>query len=278
LNRGAPARPALPSTPAEDALDEIPEDPLTVHTPPALHAEGVPRGATATRVMPAADLADDEIFGEPAEDDDTSSTAGNTPQLGDDGAFEVEHPVRFNELGTPLDGGKSYGDLGQSFSISRETLTDPASATAPAPRVRPSEASRPPAPAADDEGDLPWAEPIELDQESDDTPDDSIEAARFAERMPSLPPPPPPLDPPRAAPRPQAEPPRRAAASGAPASPVDSRAIHESLEKVAWEAFGPLSEQIMQEVVKRVEAIAWEVLPQLAERLIREEIAQLKKG
>jgi hypothetical protein len=62
----------------------------------------------------------------------------------------------------------------------------------------------------------------------------------------------------------------------AKAAPVDAEQLRESLERVAWEAFGPLSEQLVREVVKKVEEIAWEVVPQLTEQLIREEIARLK--
>lgn len=57
---------------------------------------------------------------------------------------------------------------------------------------------------------------------------------------------------------------------------VDSTLLAQSVEKVAWEAFGSLSEQVVGEVLKRVEAVVWEVVPQLCERLIREEIARLK--
>ncbi len=57
---------------------------------------------------------------------------------------------------------------------------------------------------------------------------------------------------------------------------VDSALLAQTLEKVAWEAFGSLSEQVVNEVKKRVEAVVWEVVPQLCERLIREEIARLK--
>ena len=56
----------------------------------------------------------------------------------------------------------------------------------------------------------------------------------------------------------------------------DPQAMIDALEKVAWEAFGPLSEQLVREVVKQVEQIAREVVPQLAERLIRQEIARMK--
>ena len=62
--------------------------------------------------------------------------------------------------------------------------------------------------------------------------------------------------------------------AGAPA--IDSALLAQTLEKVAWEAFGSLSEQVVNEVRKRIEAVVWEVVPQMCERLIREEIARLK--
>ena len=66
-----------------------------------------------------------------------------------------------------------------------------------------------------------------------------------------------------------------AAADPLPAAP-GTDAIRQVLEKLAWEAFGPLSEQLVREVVHKVEAIAWEVVPQLAERLIQDEIKRMK--
>jgi hypothetical protein len=54
------------------------------------------------------------------------------------------------------------------------------------------------------------------------------------------------------------------------------RQLHDTLEKIAWESFGELTEAIVRQSVERVEAIAWEVLPQMAETLIREEIRRLK--
>lgn len=52
--------------------------------------------------------------------------------------------------------------------------------------------------------------------------------------------------------------------------------LREHLEKVAWEAFGDLSDRIVRETVARVESIAWEVIPQMAEALIKEEIRKLQ--
>jgi CheY-like chemotaxis protein len=52
--------------------------------------------------------------------------------------------------------------------------------------------------------------------------------------------------------------------------------LHETLEKVAWESLGDVTEQIVRHAVERIEAIAWEVIPQMAETLIREEIRRMK--
>jgi hypothetical protein len=59
-------------------------------------------------------------------------------------------------------------------------------------------------------------------------------------------------------------------------SPMMEQRIHETLEKVAWEAFSDLSESIVKQVIGRVEQIAWEVIPQMAETLVREEIRKMK--
>jgi CheY-like chemotaxis protein len=81
---------------------------------------------------------------------------------------------------------------------------------------------------------------------------------------------------PVAAPLPLRSEPAAPAASGAHLDALRGE-IREQLEKVAWEAFGDLSERVVKETVARVEAIAWEVIPQLAETLIREEIRKLQK-
>jgi CheY-like chemotaxis protein len=52
--------------------------------------------------------------------------------------------------------------------------------------------------------------------------------------------------------------------------------LNETLEKVAWEAFSELSEQVVRQVLDRVETVAWEVIPQMTEAMIREEIRRMK--
>jgi len=66
-------------------------------------------------------------------------------------------------------------------------------------------------------------------------------------------------------------------ASNAPdLSPLTREQLHDALEKIAWEAFGDVTERIVKEALERIEKVAWEVIPQMAEALIREEIQKLK--
>jgi hypothetical protein len=54
--------------------------------------------------------------------------------------------------------------------------------------------------------------------------------------------------------------------------------LRDMIEKIAWDAFGPVTEKIVREAVARIEQVAWEVVPKLAETLIQEEIRKLKGG
>jgi CheY-like chemotaxis protein len=65
-------------------------------------------------------------------------------------------------------------------------------------------------------------------------------------------------------------------AAGPDITPVMRDRIHETLERVAWEAFADLSETMVKQVLERVESIAWEVIPQMAEALVKEEIRRMK--
>jgi CheY-like chemotaxis protein len=78
-----------------------------------------------------------------------------------------------------------------------------------------------------------------------------------------------------------AAPPPDAAATSAAGHSVDlspalRQRLHDTLEKVAWEAFADLSDTIVRQALERIESIAWEVIPQMAEQLIREEIRRMK--
>jgi CheY-like chemotaxis protein len=73
------------------------------------------------------------------------------------------------------------------------------------------------------------------------------------------------------------------AAAAAPAAPSIAELtggmrdqVHATVEKIAWEALGDVSERIVREAVTRIEQVAWDVIPRLAETLIREEIRKLK--
>ncbi len=71
-------------------------------------------------------------------------------------------------------------------------------------------------------------------------------------------------------------PPPAPRASGPDISPVMRDRIHDTLERVAWEAFADLPDALIKALIERVEAIAWEVIPQMAEALIAEEIRRMK--
>jgi hypothetical protein len=63
------------------------------------------------------------------------------------------------------------------------------------------------------------------------------------------------------------------------AGPAVARAdLRDAIEKIAWDAFGPITEKIVREAIARIEQVAWEVVPKLAETLIQEEIRRLKGG
>jgi CheY-like chemotaxis protein len=66
------------------------------------------------------------------------------------------------------------------------------------------------------------------------------------------------------------------AGTGPDLSPMMRDRIHETLEKIAWEAFADVSDSIVRQVLERVESIVWEVVPQMAEALIQEEIRRMK--
>jgi len=183
---------------------------------------------------------------------------------------------------------------------SQTTFLDPDAARDPAPslgheplaRMEPLQAAPEPDPGEDsgeeielaeadtfeDEDDAatpgPFAQPFSPDTAAAlDTPSfqraapEPPRVARAVAEADTLPPPP------RRAPAPA---PSVPASAARPSAVVDSTLLAQSVEKVAWEAFGALSEQVVGEVLKRVEAVVWEVVPQLCERLIREEITRLK--
>jgi hypothetical protein len=168
-----------------------------------------------------------------------------------------------------------------SSSDLRESLSEPARPAAPA---------RPP--AARREAPAPSFEPIVSPEDSfSGMPEDEADEAEFAPLAAgdeldesSLEE----LEPPRPAPAARRAPaPAAAARPERPVevgSPLDAltpqlRAqLHDTLEKIAWESFSNVTEQIVRQALERVEAVAWEVIPQMAETLVREEIRRMKGG
>jgi CheY-like chemotaxis protein len=61
-------------------------------------------------------------------------------------------------------------------------------------------------------------------------------------------------------------------------SPAMREEMRDTLEKIAWDAFGQVTEKVVREAIERIERAAWEVVPKLAETLIQEEIRRLKGG
>ncbi len=73
-------------------------------------------------------------------------------------------------------------------------------------------------------------------------------------------------------------PPAPAAVAGATPAPIPAELqerMHATLERVAWEAMGDLSERVIKETLSRIESIAWEVIPQMAETMIREALERI---
>ncbi len=61
-------------------------------------------------------------------------------------------------------------------------------------------------------------------------------------------------------------------------SPAMREELRDTLEKIAWDAFGQVTEKVVREAIEKIERAAWEVVPKLAETLIQEEIRRLKGG
>ncbi len=163
-----------------------------------------------------------------------------------------------DDLDATADSGSIDVDPGGQSEVLGEVLVQPARPLAPHPADKTVAWEPEKSPLIDPEpeeveAELDWAEP----------------ASAEPEPMPAAEPL---LDDPIEDPEPTAV---IADAEPLPAGP-DVDAIREVLEKLAWEAFGPLSEQLVRETVQKMEAIAWEVVPQLAERLLQDEIERMK--
>jgi hypothetical protein len=181
---------------------------------------------------------------------------------------------------------------GRDFDVSSSDLGDPVEETAatdeetsspwPAEAPELAEAELLPEPAeaellpetAEEESASPW-----LAEEETPAPW-PIEAPELAEEEEDLLAEPAPEELPEPVPEPAAMPaeeaPEPSATSAPDLSPLAREQLHEALERIAWDAFSDVTEQIVKEALERIERVAWEVIPQMAEALIQEEIRKLK--
>jgi CheY-like chemotaxis protein len=222
--------------------------------------EPVPVGPTATRRAAATTRSEVPRAG-------VSTAAGSSPRPKEDPLSRLDaddlaretvldpaagrgHDVSWSDLGDPLsapDSGVSRRGMSQSdHTPTAPTLTQPASAR-PAPAAR--AASEPVAPRPSAPAPAPRSpEPPRMPAVPSQTSGAPAQPAQSASSRPTTP----------------------------DLSPVMRQRIHDTLEKVAWEAFSDLSDTIVRQVLERFEAIAWEVIPQMAEVLVREEIRRMK--
>ena len=273
----AAPRPAAPPRPAPETNQKTTLMPPTLGEdlfPPDVELFGPePQGFGTT------DVESSGVFGEPEE------VEAAPPLPRGPAPAAPQRAALFGE--TLLKDFPSLDDAGEeeeSLPAKPAATAPPTPPPAPAPTRRP---PPPPIPRLDDDDDeeelelsnveeeIPWAEPLETDEPA--TPNYFREPVSPAPLVPPRRPEPASEARPRA---PQAPAPSRAPARPAPAPAVviDTDKVNDAIEKLAWEAFGPLAETIVREVVKQVETIAWETIPQIAERLVQEEIARLKKN
>jgi CheY-like chemotaxis protein len=256
-----------------DPLDDTPipaADFADEETAPDLEPDSVSspedEESSADRVSPAA-LTPDELPGEPLVEAHpaVAEEASPQPPAYAEAMPGIEELPEIEALPTiepeqPLE--PEYA-LEPEPAIEPEQPLEPEYALEPEPAIEPEQPLEPeyalePEPAIEPEAPLELE--ALLEPEVPFEPDTEIEPRPPAE-------PEPPLEPEAS------QPPMPAVA---PPS-IDANTVQQALEKVAWEAFGPLSEQLIREVLKKVEEIAWEVVPQLAEQLVKEEIDRLKR-
>lgn len=265
----APA--AISGAPVEDLSSSLPDESVPIHAmeeTPALESapdeptEAISGGPDETVIF--SNLGADSLPG-PALGDvmDTSDAvpAGGFP---DDPLAEVDAgDLAVEAVLDPMGG--------RNFDVSSSDLGDPVEETAAAEEEAPAPwPAEPPALAeaellsepAEEETPAPWpAQPPALAEAeflSEPAPEDLSEPA-----LDTL-----------AAPMEDA--PAFSATSAPDLSPIAREQLHEALERIAWDAFSDVTEQIVKEALERIERVAWEVIPQMAEALIQEEIRKLK--
>jgi hypothetical protein len=235
---------------------------LDPHAAPAPVHFDTPNPAAAP---PLPDLLAGEEITQPSEDDDS-------PELSD---ADLE-PLDDDPLAQPFSPETAAALSAPEFQPIEAPRAQPPREQAATRLLLSQEEPAPPAAAAtrliEPPDDLPPAKPLPLPER-----DTAPSLAPLSAAPAPLPPAPP------AAPAPPAHQVSTAVtlsgrepARAAVAPMIDPTQLAQVVEKVAWEAFGALSEQVVGEVMKRVEAVVWEVVPQLCERLIQDEIARLK--
>ena len=247
LAQVAPDEPP-PTTPFEDFTSDLPEAPVptrVMHEAPALEAgpDAMDPAVSAhpDETLVLSDLHSDPI-GDPVTGDafDIAETAPPEDHPADPLAEAEPDDLAVEAVLDPA-GGRDY-------DVSSSDLGDPFQEPAATPE------------AAEETPSSPWtAEPPALEEAelfSEPAPEEAPEAAHDllatpAEDAPS-------------------------ATSTPDLSPLAREQLHDALEKVAWEAFGDVTERIVKEALERIERVAWEVIPQMAEALIQEEIRKLK--
>lgn len=312
---GATAEPvAAPAAPAPDSTVAILGDDADLPAPatdldaqlaaapsPDDTADDLMPASLGTAGQPAAEDFDFEI-GDSLDVDDSLAPVG-----GDDLAQEtVLDPkgasgfdVSSSDLGNPLADGPARTALLEDEPVGETLEMKPPAPPAPAPDPDAGfdlfdEPER--APAAAPAPPPPPAEETVFQMPSDEPDPFEVDESSLEELVPPAPsaPPPPPEPVPLAMTEPEpAPPPLPPSVDAVPLSaghdasdiagvalaeiePRLREQIHDTLEKVAWESFGDVTEQIVRQALERVERIAWEVIPQMAETLIREEIRKMK--
>ncbi len=254
--------PVSPPSPGPDMNTPV-AAPLTAEAATALTPRDEVAGAVntddgETRREEISQLAD-SLFNEEAVLDSLNLTAPDEMTPGS-GSLKADPSSvdPMDDLDATADSGSINVDPQGQSEVLGEVLVQPARLLAPHPADKTVAWAPEKSPLIDPEPEaveeeLDWAEPASAEPEPMPAPDPLLENSIE--------------DPEPAAVIADAEP--------LPAGP-DVDAIREVLEKLAWEAFGPLSEQLVREVVQKMEAIAWEVVPQLAERLLQDEIKRMK--
>ena len=184
------------------------------------------------------------------------------------------YDVSSSDLGPPM------ADTQPAPPQAATTREDDAERTMLAPELQPKASAEPntdpvaPAPAANDITTVVSQDPVdagltappqvELVAPDGDAPVD-LAAELYAEPVPA-----------EAADAPAASTAEPADALMAAIGPELRQQLHDTLEKIAWESFGDLTEAIVRQSVEQIESIAWEVIPRMAETLIQEEIRRIK--